>query len=266
MQKLHCVLLYINIEKKRIPRVETICPRFTPLCSLIIQYASMVCMNILIEPLIIFLVLFFPGLYYSLSVVSLESTLFTLFDLNQELMRIITYNIPALCLIWYFLLKEPICSELGSLKPAKKDFLPIIKVVFGLVMVGLAVSALTNLVFPITSKGIQIDGILPWIIIVLSCITTGYAEESYFRVYLFHHLRLSGIAPRNIMIVSCVLFALCHAYQGTAGIFSSFFAGLFLSYMYMKTRSVHGIALGHGLYNITSYILANFHSVSGVSM
>jgi membrane protease YdiL (CAAX protease family) len=218
-------------------------------------------MNLLIEPLIIFLVLFFPGLYYSLINLSWANVQIISFDVNQEMLRIITHNIPALCLIWYFLLKEPIRSELGDVNLQKKDIFQIVKVILGLLLIGFISSSLINLIFPEEFRGFHVSGILSWIIIILSCITSGYVEESYFRVYLLKRLGMSGIPQNTAILSSCVLFAVCHLYQGPVGLLSSFLAGLFLSKIYLKNKSIHGIALGHGIYNLISYTLAHIYAI-----
>jgi membrane protease YdiL (CAAX protease family) len=223
-------------------------------------------MNFLAEPLIIFLVLYFPGLYSSLINLSWNINPILSFNAHQELFRIIAHNIPALCLIWYFLRKEPLRSVLGEIKLRKKDFFEAVKVAAGLIVTAAMVSLIIYFISQTEGEGIQIAGMIPWLIIAISCISTGYMEESYFRVYLLNHLSLSGIPQNKAMIASCVLFAFCHIYQGPIGLLSSLFAGLFLSFMYIKRRSIHGIALGHGLYNIISYVIASFYSVSGVSM
>jgi membrane protease YdiL (CAAX protease family) len=220
-------------------------------------------MKLLVEPLIIFIVLFFPGLYFSLVSVTVSVTQF---DINQEMMRIITHNIPALCLIWFFLLKEPIRSVLGILKPQKKDFFQALTVILGLLIIGFAVGVMGNLIFQKEIEELAISGFFSWIIIILSCMSTGYMEESYFRVYIINHLTLSGIKQRTILIASSVLFAICHIYEGPAGFITSLLAGMFLSYVYIKRKSIHGIALGHAFYNLTAYLLAHIYSVSGVSM
>ncbi len=223
-------------------------------------------MNFIIEPLIIFMVLFFPGICASLINLSWASTQIISFHLNQEVLRIVSYNIPALALIWYFLLKNPVRSEVGEVKPQKKDLFEAIKAALGLFMIGAIISICMNFFFPTNTEEIHISGILSWLIVVISCMTTGYTEESYFRVYLLNHLRLAGISRNKAVLSSCVLFAVCHMYQGPVGFTSSLLAGLFLSYRYIKKRSIHGIALGHGLYNIAGYVLMHIYSVSGVSM
>jgi membrane protease YdiL (CAAX protease family) len=214
--------------------------------------------NLFIEPLVLFLVLFFPGFFQSIASLSVAGVQVFSFNENQEIFRIITYNIPALCLLWYFLLKEPIRSLLGTLKPEKKDFFEVIKVLAGLLIIGFAVSASINLVSQNDTMEIHVPNVISWLIVAISCISTGYVEESYFRVYLLNRLALSGISQKTAILAASVLFAICHIYQGPLGFVSSLLAGLFLSFMYVKKRSVHGIAAGHGLYNIVSYVLVHF--------
>ncbi|MDR2661675.1 MAG: CPBP family intramembrane metalloprotease [Treponema sp.] len=81
-------------------------------------------------------------------------------------------------------------------------------------------------------------------------------EESYFRVYLPRRLLpvCSGLV--TAFAVPVLIFGLCHAYEGPWGFANALLAGAFLSFVYIKTASFHGIALAHGLYNILVYIYA----------
>ncbi len=150
---------------------------------------------------------------------------------------------------------------LGRLKPDKKDFFQTVKIIIGLIVIGFAMSGLMNLVLGTHTEGIHIPGLLSWMIITVNCVSTGYMEESYFRVYLLNRLTLSGISQNKALVSSCLLFAVCHVYQGPAGLLTSFLAGLFLSHEYIKKRSVHAIALGHGLYNLVSLVIAYMYSI-----
>jgi membrane protease YdiL (CAAX protease family) len=51
-----------------------------------------------------------------------------------------------------------------------------------------------------------------------------------------------------------LIFGLCHAYEGPWGFANALLAGAFLSLIYIKTASFHGVALSHGLYNILVYL------------
>jgi hypothetical protein len=97
---------------------------------------------------------------------------------------------------------------------------------------------------------------LSWCLLILFCLATGYLEEGYFRIYLEAHLAAGGFGNRARLLISCALFSLCHLYQGPLGLCNAALAGLFLLALYRKTGAPHGIALGHGCYNILAYALS----------
>jgi membrane protease YdiL (CAAX protease family) len=98
------------------------------------------------------------------------------------------------------------------------------------------------------------QGPLAVAVMILSCLGTAYLEETYFRFYLFRQLGKSG--PAKAALVSSLLFALCHLYEGPFGALNAFLAGLLLFYIFTRSRSLHGIAWAHGAYNIFVYIMA----------
>jgi membrane protease YdiL (CAAX protease family) len=103
--------------------------------------------------------------------------------------------------------------------------------------------------------------VLGWIIMAFSCIGTGYLEESYFRYYLLTKLQTRLPSPAARMIISTVLFSFCHIYEGPWGILNAVLAGLFLSMLFIRYRSIHGIAWAHGAYNIFVYIMGFFMGI-----
>jgi membrane protease YdiL (CAAX protease family) len=93
-----------------------------------------------------------------------------------------------------------------------------------------------------------------WAVIVLFCLCTGYWEEGVFRVYFLTVCRRAGVNIYASVLLSTVVFAWCHAYEGPAGMINAGFAGILLSAVYIKTDSYHGLALAHAAYNILAYL------------
>jgi membrane protease YdiL (CAAX protease family) len=100
------------------------------------------------------------------------------------------------------------------------------------------------------------DNPLSWAAAVFGSLTTGYLEESYFRVYLPRRILSAGPGFVTAFAVPALIFGLCHAYEGLWSFANALLAGTFLSLVYIKTASFHGIALAHGLYNILVYLHA----------
>jgi membrane protease YdiL (CAAX protease family) len=132
-----------------------------------------------------------------------------------------------------------------------------------------------------------------WALMILSCFSTGYLEETYFRHYLLSRFRKQkpgirtagpenpdyeaaeaflpaprpekrGLAavlgslyaktgPAPGILVSTALFSLCHIYEGPWGVINAVLAGLLLSLIYVHYGALHGLAWAHGLYNIFIY-------------
>jgi hypothetical protein len=88
-----------------------------------------------------------------------------------------------------------------------------------------------------------------------SSMATGYAEELFYRSYLMRRLGQAGLSPFGAALSSSVLFCAGHASQGIIGIVTALAIGLWLSWRWHKTSDIHGIAIGHGLYDSAIWAL-----------
>jgi membrane protease YdiL (CAAX protease family) len=89
---------------------------------------------------------------------------------------------------------------------------------------------------------------------------TGLYEELFFRVYLFTRFRESGHSHIRAAAVSIFLFAILHLYQGIGGFLAAGLIGSLFQYFYIKEKRFWPIALGHGLYNGFTFVMAFFFS------
>jgi membrane protease YdiL (CAAX protease family) len=179
------------------------------------------------------------------------------FSVNRELTRIFLYNIPSFALIWYLILGKKNLRAWGLGFPGRGDFFSLLFAFPGLLLIGLAISLISPL-FTDTPPGPGIgapENFAGWIVMILSCISTGYLEESFFRFYLLTIPGELGIKPGRLVFVSTLLFTLCHAYEGPWGMLNAVLAGAFLARIFLHRRSLHGIALAHGFYNAVVYAL-----------
>jgi membrane protease YdiL (CAAX protease family) len=216
------------------------------------------------EPLVLYFVLFFPGIYASGFSFDLIQADIVSFSIVQELSRTLTYTIPSLVLLWYLIsIKNSTIREKISFYRLKKIQKPDITAFFagfpGLILIGFGSSLLFSLFSKdILSSSFKLDApftLIGWIILAFSCIGTGYLEESYFRFYLL--TKLEQQIPNTIIRIglSVILFSLCHIYEGILGIANSALAGLLLSVLFIRYKSLHGIAWAHGAYNIFVYFI-----------
>ena len=229
------------------------------------------------EALILYFVLFFPSFSSGLSG-GISQTDAISFSIFRELGRTLTYTIPSLALLWYLILD----IKSSDLKPGGKkglvalrfempgwhrifsrDLVSFIIGLPGLFLIGLGISLLISF-FP-DFLGLppppKVEGpatIAGWIVMVFSCLGTGYLEESYFRYYLITKLDYQLPQTALRIALSTVLFSVCHFYEGPWGILNAVLAGVFLSVLFFRYRSLHGIAWAHGAYNILVYAMGNF--------
>ena len=207
------------------------------------------------EPLILYLVLFFPVGAAPAGVIP--------FSMLRELGRTISYTIPSLALIWYLIPEKKGFSALKEEKFHKRDIFPLVTGLPALIIIGLFVSFLASFFsgYPdlaVPSKVEAPAAVSGWIVMFFSCLGTGYLEESYFRYYLLTRLEASVPGAVLRIFISTVLFSLCHAYEGPWGIVNALLAGIILSVLFLRFRSLHGIALAHGGYNIFVYVMGIF--------
>ncbi|MCL2478767.1 MAG: CPBP family intramembrane metalloprotease [Treponema sp.] len=204
------------------------------------------------EPLILYLVLFFPGI----TAAAPPSGNVAAFSAIGQMLRLFTYSIPALGLIWYLVLEKKSFFVQRPIKPQKKDLFSFIPGFFGLILIGAGITFLISRFSPSTVPPvIEPPSDIPgWIVMFFSCLGTGYLEESFFRFYLLQKLKdWIPLLPLRVLF-SVLLFAFCHGYEGPWGVVNAVLAGLLLSVLFEKYKTLHGIAWAHALYNVFVYI------------
>ena len=144
------------------------------------------------------------------------------------------------------------------LKLKKEDLFSFIWAFPGLILIGAGITAMIAFYSPTSAPPLLIApvNVQGWIILIFSCIGTGYLEESFFRFYLLQKLE-DWVLFRPVRIIfAVILFAICHSYEGYWGILNAALAGLLLSILFEKYRSLHGIAWAHACYNTVVYVVA----------
>ena len=210
-------------------------------------------MSVYIEALILYALLFLPGSIISLAGLGGDLP----FDLPAaaEPVRILMFYIPSTALIWYLLFRGKQAKGWGF-KPGKKDLLSGLIAFPCLLIIGFIIAYTSS--FAGTSQIIfqTPSGAAPWVTLCISCICTGYLEESFFRLYLLSRREALKLSVPAVVAVSAALFSICHIYEGPWGMLNAALSGTLLSFVFLRYKSLHGIALAHGLYNIAAYAAA----------
>ena len=210
-------------------------------------------MKIFIESLILYAVLFlraFSGAASSGEAVEFSAT--------AEIARIVLYNIPSLALLWYLLLKGKSLKEWGITLPGKRDLFPAAAALPALMLIGITISVVSRFFteIPSGSQFLPPQNLVSWGILVVSCISTAYLEESFFRFYLLSKREEMGLGPNRAVLFSTLLFSVCHIYEGPWGFLNAALSGILLAFLFLRYRSLHGIAIAHALYNVLVYVLS----------
>jgi membrane protease YdiL (CAAX protease family) len=206
-----------------------------------------------LEPLILYGILFLPGALRREPPAELA-----VFSLSREMIRVIAYNLPALALIWYLR-----WSRGGRVSPpGLRDLFTFLLVFPALILTGICISRIAVL-FPEIPGNFNIGApgdIAGFLAVFISCISTGYLEESYFRYYLGEKIGEFGLGPRAFLAISTVLFSLCHVYEGPWGTMNSVLAAVILALAYTRFHGLHGLALAHGFYNFVVYLASGIRA------
>ncbi|GHU54571.1 hypothetical protein FACS189442_0990 [Spirochaetia bacterium] len=200
-------------------------------------------MGRLIEPLILYVILFLPG-----AIKAAPPPEFAAFSTAGELRRILIFNIPSLALIWYLIRIIP--------RFRRQDLYSALFALPALLLSGLCIALVSSRFEP--GAGMTLEpppDMTGWVVMILSCLSTGYLEESYFRFYLLGKLEAFGLSPLIAILIGVLLFSFCHIYEGPWGFLNALLAGIILSLVFIRFRVIHGIALAHGLYNIFVYTM-----------
>jgi len=209
-------------------------------------------MKSFIEPFILYWVLFFripagnaPG----------EGAVPMEFFWTAEMARILLYTLPSLALVWYLLLKVKSLRAMGIGLPQKKDFIVASLAFSALTLIGVTISLVSSQFGEALLQSLGPKTFTGWAVLVISCVSSAYLEESYFRFYLFSKKEEMGLGPHRTVLVSTLLFSVCHIYEGPWGFLNAALSGVVLAYIFLRFRSLHGVAIAHALYNILAYVL-----------
>ena len=209
-------------------------------------------MGIYIEALILYIVLFFAGSAGAIVNIPQETADFSVY---RELYRILLYSIPSIALIWFLVLRKKKLKD-TPIKPRKNDLISGLIALPCLLLTGLTVAIMPSY-FGSYSASLPSSpsGVLDWVALCFSCIFAAYLEESYFRYYLLSKSKEMKMGPVQALLLSTALFSICHIYEGPWGFLNSVISGAVLSFLYLRYKAFHGIAIAHGLYNIAVYVI-----------
>jgi len=209
---------------------------------------------IYIEFIILYVVLFLSG--SAGAAITNAATGVEGFSATVELARIFLYSIPSLALIWYLLLKVK-KAENWDILPGKKDLVSGLVALPCLFITGSVIAFISSYIGGASAQVLlhSPSTLMEWVILCFSCIFAAYLEESFFRFYILARRDELKLNAPSAMVVSVALFSICHIYEGPWGFLNAALSGTFLCFLFLRYKSLHGIAGGHALYNISVYVI-----------
>ncbi len=94
--------------------------------------------------------------------------------------------------------------------------------------------------------------ILEYALMLVIAILVGTSEELFYRGYLIPRLLHLGFSPKWSLLVSSIVFALAHTYQGLGGVLSTFLLGVIFGGIFLRTRRLWPLMIAHALLDFAS--------------
>lgn len=207
---------------------------------------------------ILFAVIFLPGLVSQGTGVDPAG-----WDRVGYHITLLSVAIPQVLLVVYMTqLRTPgVAARMGWRRPRWSDALSglvaIISVLSALALFGLIASfaEIPSILEPRVQWEFTRMALLP--LVVLSSVAVGYREEIFYRAYCLVRGEEAGAGPVAVIAASTVLFAAGHLYQGVAGFLMALVIGAVFAGVFYYRRSLHGIAVAHGIYNTLVLVLSS---------
>lgn len=204
--------------------------------------------------LLLFAVFFLPGILFQHGGIRQDA-----FDAASYHLAVIVTALPQTLLIVYLLWIQPEedLSRFGFRTVDFPDLLAAVVATLGMFALLAAAGAVLLLLPESMQEAVRTGfrfrltnaGLLP--LVLLSSVAIAYREEAFFRAYLLTRFEQLSLHPAASVLLGAAAFSLGHMYQGFGGALIAFLLGIYLGWIYLKRRSVHIVAVAHGLYNFT---------------
>lgn len=202
--------------------------------------------------LLLFAVFFLPGILFQHGGIRPDA-----FDSPAYHLAVLVTTIPQTLLIVYILWIQPgeDLSRFGFRTVDFPDLLAALVATLGMFAVLAAAGALLYLLPEVAREAVGRGfrfrfgntALLP--LALLSSLAIAYREEAFFRAYLLTRFEQLSLNPVAGVLLAAAAFSLGHLYQGFGGALVAFVLGGYLGWIYIRRRSVHIVAVAHGLYN-----------------
>ena len=122
---------------------------------------------------------------------------------------------------------------------------------FGLTAIGIDLD--TDYFDPIASEVLPRSRALAFATILVTGIANGVTEELTMRAWLIPKLEKQMSSQFAALMISSWLFAICHLYQGRAGVAGTLAIGLIFGLYFLKFRRFGPLAIAHAAMDVIPY-------------
>ena len=133
------------------------------------------------------------------------------------------------------------------------NLIPSLLIIWGIYFAGI----LMLLLFTGTAEDpaiITLELHAPLWVLALMMLGIGYCEEFFFRIYMVETMG-TVLGRKAAIIISAVLFAMGHLYQGFLAVLIIFFIALGFQWIYCRYKSIHVNAVTHAIFDVISVLL-----------
>jgi membrane protease YdiL (CAAX protease family) len=209
------------------------------------------------ELALLFAVLFLPGMLGQS--IGVDPSAFTQI---AYLVQVLAISIPQILLVLAVsdLRRPGTAEQMGWHLPRARDLPPAFAGLIGAwiaaLLAGLLAAAITSGAAASTAVDWVFDRYELIPLVLLATLAIGYREEIFYRAYLASRAEELGLTPRQLLYAGTLVFGLGHLYQGIGGLLVSVAVGIVFAEVFLRSRSLHGIAIAHGLFNFLTLLQA----------
>lgn len=212
------------------------------------------------EPLLVTLAFILPGLVPATAPAAATGSMAT----TDWLVSGAVQSIPQFVLLLVIIGASGHLRDYGVRRPRAADFLQAAALCGVILLLSRLAAALADLacygtagVAPLLSQPTNTPPALTVTLSAVFALAVAYREELFYRLYVIGSLRNRGAGAVAAVLVSTLLFAAGHAWQGLPGVVSALFVGAALGVAAVRGCRLHALALAHAAYNF-GVLLAAF--------
>jgi membrane protease YdiL (CAAX protease family) len=228
--------------------------------------------------LLIVVLMFFPNLFHSMEYLiheNQESTLFSLYNFDLGIYSALSWLIISIQVSFPIILIMIIGNEsfntygfnAFTVQDLIKSLARLLSLMVGILIVaGIIIAYIISYIYTDFDPNImqqsilnEKNSLLMIVINIIPIVLVAFAEELCFRSFLYINLNKLINKKWVCIIISNVLFAIYHIYQGITAVIMVFLMGIIFSMEFKKHNNIYTITIFHAIWNISTLIFRTIY-------